>query len=95
MKTFLLPHKRTGSGRQHHSERYVSGDGLVEGGLQGWLQKKGDKGAIKTWKERYFVQKGKKLFYYRSETAEQPQGFIGTYVQTRNKDIQAKENFSL
>lgn len=48
--------------------------------LEGYLLKKGEKGALKTWKNRWFILKGKKLFYYKTHTTEQPQGFIGKFL---------------
>jgi len=45
--------------------------------LEGYLMKKGEKGALKTWKNRWFILKGKKVFYYKTHLTEQPQGFIG------------------
>lgn len=44
--------------------------------LEGWLQKRGEKGAIKRWTMRWFVVKGGvKLFYY-AKNGENSKGFI-------------------
>jgi len=40
--------------------------------------KKGEKGAIKRWKNRWCKIKGSKLFYYQTITSDHPQGVIGT-----------------
>lgn len=51
--------------------------------LEGWLRKRGEKGAIKSWKKRWFILKGKKLFYYVSNTANTPKGFIDLLQTSR------------
>ncbi|KAL6042461.1 MICAL like 1 [Balamuthia mandrillaris] len=35
--------------------------------LQGWLLKKGDVGAVKTWKKRWFCLRKQRLFYYKEK----------------------------
>lgn len=35
--------------------------------LEGWLQKRGDKGLIKSYKRRYFRQNGENLYYYAAK----------------------------
>lgn len=45
--------------------------------MRGWLIKRGDKGIVRSWKKRWFAQKGKKLFYYRDDNANRsPMGNI-------------------
>ncbi len=51
--------------------------------LEGWLKKRGEKGVIKSWKSRWFVEKGKKLFYYTSRSSKLPQGFIDLLQMTQ------------
>mmetsp|Transcript_23439 Transcript_23439/g.26020 ORF Transcript_23439/g.26020 Transcript_23439/m.26020 type:complete len:123 (+) Transcript_23439:190-558(+) len=45
--------------------------------LQGWLKKKGDKGPIKTWKNRWFdYNEAKKRLYYFKDKHEAEMGYI-------------------
>jgi hypothetical protein len=44
--------------------------------IQGWLKKKGDKGIVKGWKNRWFQEKERKIYYYRSRDDNEPLGFI-------------------
>lgn len=44
--------------------------------LEGWLKKQGEKGMIKSWKDRYFKQVGDKLYYYVNDLARDSQGYI-------------------
>ncbi|GAM21414.1 hypothetical protein SAMD00019534_045890 [Acytostelium subglobosum LB1] len=44
--------------------------------LQGYLRKQGEKGLIKAYKKRWFIQKDSKLFYYEKEGDTQPYGYI-------------------
>lgn len=44
--------------------------------LKGWLQKKGDKGFIKSYKSRYFQQIDAKLFYFEDPADKEPLGSI-------------------
>jgi len=56
-----------------------SGSGISsECFLEGYLMKKGEKGAIKRWKNRWCKIKGSKLFYYQTITSDHPKGVIGT-----------------
>eukprot|EP00029_Vermamoeba_vermiformis_P008115 TRINITY_DN3704_c0_g1_i1.p1 TRINITY_DN3704_c0_g1~~TRINITY_DN3704_c0_g1_i1.p1 ORF type:complete len:292 (-),score=37.17 TRINITY_DN3704_c0_g1_i1:258-1133(-) len=45
---------------------------------EGWLKKRGDKGIVKGWKNRFFVLEADpdKLYYYRSRGDPKPLGFI-------------------
>lgn len=57
-------------------------------GLEGWLEKKGEKGPIKKWKRRYFRQLKDQLFYFRQEFEQESLGFIpldkGSKKQRKN-----------
>lgn len=46
--------------------------------IQGTLYKKGDKGLLKDYKERFFKFEGLELHYYSDITNATSQGFIGT-----------------
>ncbi len=70
-----------------------SGSGILsECFLEGYLMKKGEKGAIKRWKNRWCKIKGSKLFYYQAITSDHPQGVIGT--QPNNNALNLK-NYNL
>jgi len=56
------------------SELQVSVASLEPHDKDGYLTKQG--GAIKTWKRRWFVLKGSKLWYFKSRTDTQAKGFI-------------------
>jgi hypothetical protein len=45
---------------------------------EGWLKKRGDKGIVKGWKNRFFVLEADpdKLYYYRSRGDPKPLGFV-------------------
>jgi hypothetical protein len=68
----------TPSGGKGNGKGNLSGSTMVEEEkvLEGWLKKRGEKGAIKTWSIRWFMRKGKKLFYYPSRASTTPKGFI-------------------
>ncbi|KAL6065703.1 Myotubularin-related protein 2 [Balamuthia mandrillaris] len=52
--------------------------------LEGWLHKKGEKGAVKAWRLRWFIKKGNKLFYYKTKAPdEEPKGFIDLLQATK------------
>jgi len=62
-----------GSLRPHTPTAIAGGDTS----LRGSLLKLGDKGPVKSWKRRYFLQKSEKLFYYASSnTGGDAKGFI-------------------
>jgi len=73
------------------SELQVSVASLEPHDKDGFLTKQG--GAIKTWKRRWFVLKGSKLWYFKSRTDTQAKGFIeleaGTLV--REEDNKKKK----
>jgi PH domain len=58
----------------HAAQKAIAGG---DTSLRGSLLKLGDKGPMKTWKRRYFLQKSEKLFYYASSnTSGDAKGFI-------------------
>lgn len=44
--------------------------------IQGWLKKKGDKGPIKGWKNRWFQEKDDKIYYYKCRDDSNSLGYI-------------------
>ncbi|GAM24802.1 hypothetical protein SAMD00019534_079770 [Acytostelium subglobosum LB1] len=71
---------------------------LAPSDREGWLTKQG--GAIKTWKKRWFVLKGKKLYYFKSKTDDEATGLIefepDSYVkEDRDKEKKKRFMFSL
>ncbi|EGG18905.1 pleckstrin domain-containing protein [Cavenderia fasciculata] len=71
---------------------------LAPADREGWLTKQG--GAIKTWRRRWFVLKGKKLYYFKNKTDVEATGLIefepDSFVKDeRDKDKKKKFMFSL
>jgi hypothetical protein len=54
---------------------------------EGWCTKQG--GSIKTWKKRWFVLKGNRLWYFKGKTDTEAKGYIdlerGTVVRDESK----------
>ncbi|KAM9965075.1 hypothetical protein ACTFIW_004876 [Dictyostelium discoideum] len=44
--------------------------------LSGYLKKQGDKGLVRSFKKRWFLQRDTKLFYYEKEGDSEPYGFV-------------------
>jgi hypothetical protein len=44
--------------------------------LCGWLEQQGDKALLKTWRRRWFAQKGDYLYYFKSPDDKQPINYI-------------------
>ncbi|KYQ89736.1 pleckstrin (PH) domain-containing protein [Tieghemostelium lacteum] len=64
----------------------------------GWLTKQG--GSIRTWRKRWFVLKGKKLYYFKTKTDVEATGIIeleeNSFVKTEtDKDKKKKFMFSV
>eukprot|EP01133_Synstelium_polycarpum_P008145 gene8145-9561_t len=71
---------------------------LAPSDREGWLTKQG--GAIKTWRRRWFVLKGKKLYYFKNKTDTEATGMIefepDSFIKDeRDKDKKKKFMFSL
>jgi len=58
---------------------------------EGFLTKQG--GAIRTWKERWFVLKGKKLVYFKSRNDLEAKGIIELEPDSQVKDEKDKKRF--
>ncbi|GAM28824.1 hypothetical protein SAMD00019534_120000 [Acytostelium subglobosum LB1] len=76
----------------------ISVASLTPSDREGFLTKQG--GAIKTWKRRWFVLKGKKLYYFKNKTDLEATGMIefepDSFVKDeRDKDKKKKFMFSL
>jgi len=69
------------------SELQVSVASLEPHDKDGFLTKQG--GAIKTWKRRWFVLKGSKLWYFKSKTDTSAKGFIELEATTLVRDESA------
>jgi len=69
------------------SELQVSVASLEPHDKDGFLTKQG--GAIKTWKKRWFVLKGSKLWYFKSRTDLSAKGFIELEATTLDRDESA------
>jgi len=69
------------------SELQVSVASLEPHDKDGFLTKQG--GAIKTWKRRWFVLKGSKLWYFKSRTDTSAKGFIELEATTLVRDESA------
>jgi len=56
----------------------IMSDPKKAGKQEGWLKKRGDKGIVKGWKNRFFVLEADpdKLYYYRSRGDPKPLGFV-------------------
>ena len=44
--------------------------------LEGYLKKLGEKGPRKTWKKRWFLQRGSRIYYYERQTDVVEKGFV-------------------
>lgn len=44
--------------------------------LEGWLEKKGEKGVLWNWRKRYFRLVEPKLYYFKTANDNTPLGFI-------------------
>eukprot|EP01102_Stenamoeba_stenopodia_P011756 TRINITY_DN362_c3_g5_i1.p1 TRINITY_DN362_c3_g5~~TRINITY_DN362_c3_g5_i1.p1 ORF type:complete len:557 (-),score=160.28 TRINITY_DN362_c3_g5_i1:134-1804(-) len=59
--------------------------------VEGYLQKQGEKGLVKSWKKRYFVAKGSKMWYYKqtlsSSGYDQRAGFIDLTSVTKLEQL--------
>jgi len=70
----------------------VSVTSLQPADKEGWMTKQG--GSIKTWKKRWFVLKGNKLYYFKGKTDDDAKGLIDLEADTlvRNESDNKKVN---
>eukprot|EP01087_Luapelamoeba_hula_P010660 TRINITY_DN2829_c0_g1_i1.p1 TRINITY_DN2829_c0_g1~~TRINITY_DN2829_c0_g1_i1.p1 ORF type:complete len:962 (-),score=261.72 TRINITY_DN2829_c0_g1_i1:75-2960(-) len=64
---------------QERGERFpspASPRNASPGVLSGWLQKKGEKGFLRSYKKRFFLQAGEKLYYFQAKGDAQSLGHI-------------------
>eukprot|EP00727_Mastigamoeba_balamuthi_P014477 m51a1_g9654 hypothetical protein (206) ;mRNA; f:1192652-1193515 len=52
---------------------------------EGWCTKQG--GSVKTWKKRWFVLSGNRLYYFKSKTDAEERGYIELAGTSRVKDV--------
>jgi ankyrin repeat protein len=65
-------------------ERETIDEMLLTPPLEGWLYKLGEKGLVKTYKKRWFVRRGEKIFYYK-----EPQLGSESHIESVAVDAQA------
>ncbi|PRP75351.1 putative kinesin K39 [Planoprotostelium fungivorum] len=63
--------------------------------LQGWLDKKGEKGLVKNYKKRWFQQNGDKLIYYEDPSSRIELGYITLDVFSLDKGAQNDFTFNI
>jgi len=57
---------------------------------EGFLKKKGEKGLINLWRDRYFVLRNRKLYYYKSKEEEKLGSYTG-YVTLNGSVVRESE----
>lgn len=82
---------------QNAEQLRVSVASLQPADKEGFCTKQG--GSIKTWKKRWFVLKGNKLWYFKNKTDTEAKGFIeleaGTIVRDESTHRKKKNMFSI